>query len=32
MQVRAKPQRQKEDDEDDLFYPEAEEIDRGNRL
>jgi len=27
-QVRAKPQRQKEDDEDDLFYPEAEEIDR----
>lgn len=32
MQVRAKPQRQKEDDDDDIFFPEAEEIDRGNEL
>lgn len=29
MQVRAKPQRQKEDADDDVFFPEAEEIDRG---
>lgn len=27
-QVRAKPQRQKEDEDDDIFFPEAEEIDR----
>ena len=32
LQVRAKPQRQKEDEDDDIFFPEAEEIDRGNGL
>jgi hypothetical protein len=32
LQVRAKPQRQKEDEDDDVFFPESEEIDRGEGL